>query len=249
MRTAGGKVLGGLLLAWLRRVARTASLQVVEVDRALGGDSTCAGLAARLVGETTRGHVIVPFWSAYQAAVPLLATERFGTRPLAEHYEVVADDSVGGEMMHRVGDGLGVQVRSIHANGNPRRLEDVGRWMRDPAPFFIAVDGGRVHGKHAYRTVPTGIIRLAARLRSTLWPLAVHARPFVRCPGFVAEIPLVRAAITVGVAPPFIVERSIPVQAAADELKRRLDRASEAARAGRAARRGATRDSQWRRTG
>src|SRR6185295_12426507 len=151
-------VVGGTLAALLRNVARTATLAVTgtEPDIAAGGASR---LAERLLADAATGHVIVPFWSAHQLSVALLATERFGFREVLERFEVVVDDSFGGDMMRRVGTELGLRMRAIHTRGNPRRLEDLGAWLRNPTSFLIAVDGGAAYGH-----VPPGTIRLAARL-------------------------------------------------------------------------------------
>ena len=225
-RDWGASVVGRTLARLVRRVSNAAELSVTSVIPELEGGRWCAPLAARLLRDVAAGHVIVPFWSAHQVAIALLAAERFGLRPALDRFEVVADDSFGGEMMRHLGDELGLKMRSIHTRGNARRLEDVGAWLRDPAPFFIAVDGGSRYG-----TVPTGIVRLAARLGSTLWPLAVRARPSVRPPGLIAEIPLPRAAVGVGVGAPLQVGRTASMTDAAEDLRRRLDGASEAASA------------------
>ena len=219
-------MLGSLLTRSLRATARTATLRVTSVEAELGQGDSCAPLADRLLRDAAAGHVIVPFWSAHQLVIALLAAERFGLGPALERFEVVSDDSFGGEMVQHIGDALGLRMRRIHASGSARRLADVSAWLRDPTPFFIAVDGdGR------YGTVPTGIIRLAARLGSTLWPLAVQARPVLRCPGLVAALPLKGAAVGLAIDAPLRMERRALVVAASDELKRRLDAATAAARA------------------
>src|SRR5690606_2401567 len=99
--------------------------------------------------------VIVPFWSAHQVTIALLALERYGLRPALAQFDVIADESFAGEIMRVLGGRLGLSMRPISVRGNAKRLEDVGRWMRDPKPFFIAVDGGSEYG-----TIPTGIIRM-----------------------------------------------------------------------------------------
>jgi len=185
---------------------------------------SCAPLAAQLLRDTEQGHAIVPFWSAHQLTMAMLAEERFGLRPALERFDVVADDSFGGNMMHALGATMHLRMRSLHAQGNPRRLEDLGAWLRQPSPFFIAVDGGTT-----YRRVPTGTIRLATRLRSRLWPIAVRARPSFRIPGLVAEIPLPGAAIALAIGTPLLVEQGTPVATAASELAHRLNTATRVA--------------------
>src|SRR5206468_10262909 len=143
-----------------------APLTVVSRVPELDGARTCAAFSERLLADATRGHVIVPFWSAHQLTIGLLADERMGLRSALTKFEIVADDSFGGDIMWAIGEGLGLRMRRIHTRGNPQRLEDVGAWLRNPAPFFIAVDGGSKYG-----TVPTGIIRLAARAGSVVWPV------------------------------------------------------------------------------
>jgi lysophospholipid acyltransferase (LPLAT)-like uncharacterized protein len=219
-----GYVLGRIAGAWLDRISRTGSLSIASDDPALDRKQSCAALADRLLHDVNQGHVIVPFWSAHQLTIALLAAERHGLRPALSRFEIVADDSMGGEMMWQVGERLGLRMRRLHARGNPLRLEDLAQWMRNPCPFFIAVDGGGVYG-----TVPTGIVRLAARVESTIWPVAVRVSRKVRCPGLVADIPLRGTSVTVGVTTPLRVDRSAPVGAVADEMKRRLDLASELA--------------------
>jgi hypothetical protein len=115
-------------------------------------------------------------------------------------------------------------MRRIHVRGNAKRLEDVGAWMRDPSPFFIAVDGGS-----AYGSVPTGIIRMAARLRSTIWPIAIRARRCVHVPGLIADFPLPGSQLSLGIANSLVVERSIPVAFSAQKLKQSIDTATAAA--------------------
>jgi len=220
----GAFAVGCALAKALRRMAAGTSLSVAAAIPELAAEQSCAPLAARLMGDASKGHVIVTFWSAQQLTIALLAAERFGLRPALERFEVVADDSIGGVIMQAIGRGVGVKIRPIHTRGNPERLRDVGMWLRNPAPFFIAVDGGS-----AYGTIPTGIIRLAARLRSTIWPLAIRARPVVRCPGLIAEIPLPRAALALAIAEPLVVDRQVIVATASRELKVRLDRATSIA--------------------
>ena len=168
----------------------------------------------------------MPFWSAHQVTIALLAMERFGFQRALERFEVVADDSFAGQIMWVLGERFGLRMRRIHTRGNAKRLEDVGAWLRDPMPFFIAVDGGS-----AYGSVPTGIVRMAARLRSTVWPVAVQAEPCLHVPGLVADFPRPSSSVAFGIANPVRVERSTPVAAAAAELKHCLDTATAAARA------------------
>lgn len=156
--------------------------------------------------------------------IALLALEQFGLRRALALFEVVADESLGGEIMRVLGDRLELGMRTIHVRGNAKRLEDVGAWMRDPRPFFIAVDGGSKYG-----TVPTGIVRMAARLRSTIWPVAIRARPSFRVPGLIADFPLPGAEIALGIASPLVIERSTPVAVAAEILKQSIDTATIAA--------------------
>ena len=184
----------------------------------------CAPFAARLLRDATSRHVIVPFWSAHQLTLALLADERFGMRPAMRTFEVIADDSLGGEIVCALGESLGLTMRRIHTHGDPERLRDVAAWMRTPGPFFIAVDGGARYG-----TIPTGIIRLAARMKSVLWPLAVRARPAVRIPGLVAEVPLPGASGALGIGAPLEVDRGAPIGVAAEQLRMRLDAATRAA--------------------
>jgi len=218
----------------LRKVSRTAVLSVTSADP--NGATGGAGerVVEGLLRDASRGHVIIPFWSAHQLTIALLASERFGFRAVLDRFEVVVDDSFGGDIMRRVGVEFGLKLRTIHTRGNPRRLEDLGAWLRNPASFLIAVDGGTVYGH-----VPPGTIRLAARLNSTLWPLAVCARPRTRCPGLIAEIPLPGAALALAVGAPLRIDRQMPVAAAGEELKQRLDAAGIAARAVLATSRGA----------
>lgn len=224
MRKAASSAVGRLAAGWVRAVARTATLRVVGAEGALGSGTSCAPLAAQLVRDTEQGHAIVPLWSAHQLAMAVLANERFGLRPALDRFDVVADDSFGGNMMHALGASMQLKMRSLHAQGDPRRLEDLGAWLRQPGPFFLAVDGGTTYG-----TVPTGTIRLAARLRSRLWPIAVRARPSFRIPGLVAEIPLPGATVVLAIGAPMVVERGTPVAAAASELAHRLNTATHAA--------------------
>jgi hypothetical protein len=156
--------------------------------------------------------------------IALLALEQFGLRRALALFEVVADESLGGEIMRVLGDRLQLSMRSIHVRGNAKRLEDVGAWMRDPMPFFIAVDGGSTYG-----TVPTGIVRMAARLHSTIWPIAIRARPSFRVPGLIADFPLPGAEIALGIASPLVIERSTPVAVTAAILKQSIDTATIAA--------------------
>jgi hypothetical protein len=220
-----GSIVGGVLAALLRKVSRTAVLSVTSTDPEIaagGGERVAEGL----LRDASRGHVIVPFWSAHQLTIALLASERFGFRTVLDRFEVVVDDSFGGDIMRRVGAEFGLKLRAIHTRGNPRRLEDLSAWLRNPTCFLIAVDGGTVYGH-----VPPGTIRLAARLNSTLWPLAVCARPRTRCPGLIADVPLPGAALALAVAAPLRIDRQMPVAAAGQELERRLDAAGVAARA------------------
>lgn len=224
MRRTASAVVGRLAAAWVRTVARTVTLQVVGAQGAPGGGKSCAPLAAQLLRDAEQGHAMVPFWSAHQLSMALLADDRFGLRPALERFEVVADDSFGGNIMHALGASMNLKMRALHAQGDPRRLEDLGAWLRRPGPFFIAVDGGTTYG-----AVPTGTIRLAARLRSRLWPIAVRARPSFRIPGLVAEIPLPGAAVVLSIGAPMVVDRGTPVVAAAGELAHRLNTATHAA--------------------
>lgn len=217
----GAFAVGYALAKALRRMAVGMPLSVAAALPELAVEQSCGPLAAQLLRDAAAGHVIVPFWSTQQLTIGLLAAERFELRPALERFEVVADDSFGGAIMQALGRGVGVRIRPIHTRGNPERLRDVGAWLRDPAPFFIAVDGGS-----AYGTVPTGIVRLAARLRSVIWPLAIRARPVARCPGLVAEIPLPRAALALAIAEPMTVDRQSVVANASHELKVRLDGAT-----------------------
>jgi hypothetical protein len=199
-------------------------LRVITAEAAdLSGES-CAPLATQLVRDAQNGHAMVPFWSSDQLALALLAMDRFGLRPALEQYEIVADDSFGGHMMHTLGGRLGLRMRSIHGQGDPRRMEDLSRWIRNPGPFFLAVDGGTRYG-----TVPTGTARLAARLRARLWPVAVRAWPRVRIPGLIADIPLPGAKVVLAVAAPLVIERQASIAAAVAELKHRLDVATRVA--------------------
>ena len=214
------------MVASLRRVSGATTLAVASSAPDLDGREGAQGLAARLLSDASHGHVIVPFWSAHQLTVALLAAEQFCMHEVRERFEVVVDDSLGGEIMRRTGERFGLRLRQIHTRGNPRRFEDVGAWLRNPGPFFIAVDGGGPYG-----SVPTGIVRLAVRLDSTVRPLAVRARPALRCPGLVAEMPLPGATLAVGVSAPLRFDRSIAVALAAQELQQRLNAASASAAA------------------
>jgi hypothetical protein len=187
-------------------------------------EQSCGPFAARLLEDVARGHVIVPFWSAHQIAIGLLALERFGLRAALAKFEIVADESFAGEIMRSLGSSLGLAMRSIHVRGNARRLEDVGDWLRNPRPFFIAVDGGSSYG-----TVPTGIVRMAARLRSTLWPVAVRTRPDMHLPGLIADFPRFGADVALGIAGPLSIDRSVSVAAAAALIKQHIDVATAAA--------------------
>jgi len=217
----GAFAAGCALAKALRRMAAGMSLSVDAAVPELKGVQSCAPLAAQLMRDSAKGHVIVPFWSTQQLTIALLAAERFGLRPALERFEVVADDSIGGVVMQAISQGVGVNIRPIHTRGNPERLRDVGAWLRNPAPFFIAVDGGSEYG-----TVPTGIIRLAARLGSTIWPLAIRARPMLRVPGMIADIPLPRGALALAIAEPMAIDRQLLVASASRELKMRLDGAT-----------------------
>jgi len=241
-RLASG--VGVLTSVWVRHVARTATLRVVGAEGSVDADRTCAPFTRALLDDAARGHAIVSFWSADQVAIALLAAERFGLRPALERYEVVADDSFGGEMMHALGHRLGLRMRLIHASG-ARRLADVGAWIRNPGPFFIAVDGGTTYG-----TVPTGMVRLAARLRSRVWPVAVRARHAARVPGLVAHVPMPATSVVLAVGAPMLVERTMPVAEVAGELTHRLDATTALAEAslyGRLASRDYETE-RWRRT-
>ncbi len=220
----GAAALGGFSAAAVRLVGRRAILHVTAADPALEEGQSCEPFAARLLRDAARGHVIVPFWSAHQVTIALLALERFGLRRALTHFEVVADESFAGEIMRVMGERLGLTMRPIHVRGNAKRLEDVGQWMRNPKPFFIAVDGGSTYG-----SIPTGIVRMAARLRSTIWPIGIRARPSTHLPGLVADFPLPGARVALGLATPLVVERSTPVATVADVLKHRIDVATMAA--------------------
>jgi len=215
-----------VLVAFLRSVARKASLTVTSAVLDLNGSTTCTRFAERLLEDVSRGHVIVPFWSAHQLTIALLAEERAGLRTALTKFEIVADDSFGGDIMWAIGEGLRLNMRRIHTRGNPQRLEDVGTWLRNPAPFFIAVDGGAEYG-----TVPTGIVRLATRLESVVWPIGIRVRPALRIPGVIAELPLPTSRIALGIAEPLRFDRTLRVGDAAAVLKDRLDRATSAAEA------------------
>lgn len=218
-----GSTIGRIVAVSLRRVTSGAALSVTAAEPELETSGRCDAFADRLLRDAAVGHVIVPFWSAHQLTIALLSAERFGLRPAMQRFEVVVDDSLGGEIMRVVGEWFGLKMRAIHTRGNPRRLEDVGAWIRNPSPFFVAVDGGCEYG-----TVPTGIVRLAARLGSMVWPVAIRARPMLRCPGLIAEIPMPGARVALGIGAPFRVDRAVPVASGADELKRQLDAATVA---------------------
>jgi len=219
-------VLTPLLVASLRRMAETAPLAVTAAAPDLDGGHSCDTFSDRLLGDAANGHVIVPFWSAHQLTIALLAGTRSGLRPALAKFEVVADDSLGGEIMRGIGEGFGLKMRPIHTRGNAQRLKDVGAWLRNPAPFFIAVDGGATYG-----AVPTGIIRMAARLGSVVWPVAVRARPSMKLPGLIAEFPLPGCSAALAVAEPLRFEKTLPVATGAAMLKQSLDTASDAAAA------------------
>lgn len=223
MRGLGAGLAAKALVFWLRRVAATTVVRLRTCSPDLNLPSVDA-LARQLLADADSGHVIVPFWSAHQLTIALLTEERFGLAVLRARFEVVADDSFGGEMMRRLGDRLGLSMRPIHSRGNPQRFNDVADWLRNPESFLIAVDGASRYG-----TIPTGIVRLASRMKSTVWPLAVRSRAFIRIPGLVAEIPLPYAPIALGVAAPLTVERGTSIPAIADELRRRLNEATAAA--------------------
>jgi hypothetical protein len=70
---------------------------------------------------------------------------------------------------------------------------------------------------------------MAARLRSTLWPIATRARPSLRVPGLIADFPLPGAEVALGIANPLVFDRTVPVAIAADLLKQSIDTASVAA--------------------
>lgn len=219
----GAAFLGRGAASMLRRIGRHANLHVTAADPTLEG-ADCSAFALRLLRDLSAGHVIVPFWSAHQISIGLLALERFGlTRALAQ-FEIVADDSFPGEIMDVLGRRLGLAMRRIHVRGNAKRLEDVSAWMRNPKPFFIAVDGGSEYG-----TVPTGIIRLAGRLRSTLWPVAVRVSPQFHVPGLIADFPRPGSNVALGIAGPLHVDRAVPVASTALLLKHHLDSAGSAA--------------------
>lgn len=225
MHQQWGGVLGRVAGGFLRRVSLTGSVCIASDEPDLDRQRSCSGLAALLLRDAKRGHVIVPFWSRDQLTIALLADERHGLRPALSQFEIVADDSAGGEIMWQVGRKFGLRMRRIHTRGNPRRLEDLANWMRNPTPFFLAVDGGSVYG-----TVPSGIVRLAARLGSTVWPLAVQPSRRFRVPGLIADFPLTRATLGVGVARSLHVERRASIVDGTQELQRRLDIASRLAR-------------------
>src|SRR5437899_227667 len=212
--------------ALLQRISRTGSLRVASEELELNGQGSCAGFAERLLRDVDRGHVIVPFWSSDQLTIALLAAERHGLRQALSRFEIVADDSMGGEIMWQVGEKFGLQMRRIHTRGNPSRLEDLAQWLRHPTPFFIAVDGGGVYG-----TVPTGIVRMAARLGSTVWPVAAHPSRHVRVPGIIADIPLPGTNVGVGVSRPIHVARSASIAEVTADVTKYLERASQLARA------------------
>jgi lysophospholipid acyltransferase (LPLAT)-like uncharacterized protein len=215
---------GKAVIASLSRVATTASLRIASTDPNWPAEGGSASLAETLLRDAACGHTIVPFWSAHQLTIALLTAERFGLNAVRDRFEVVVDDSLGGEIMRRVGERFGLRLRSLHARGNSKRFEDISAWLRSPEAFFIAVDGGSQYG-----SIPTGIIRLAMRLGSTLRPLAVRARPTIRLPGLVADIPLPGAALAIGVSPPLRLTRETSIRDAAEDLRRHLHTASQAA--------------------
>jgi lysophospholipid acyltransferase (LPLAT)-like uncharacterized protein len=224
MKRWGASALGRVSAASLRLIGRHATLHVTSADRELESDQTCRPFAGKLLHDAAQGHVIVPFWSAHQLTIALLALEQFGLRSALARFEVVADESFAGEIMCVMGERLGLTMRRIHIRGNAKRLEDVGAWMRDPKPFFIAVDGGSSYG-----TVPTGIVRMASRLRSRIWPMAIRARPCARVPGLIADFPLPGAEVALGVANPLVIDRAMPVAGTARLLKHCIDTATAAA--------------------
>ena len=77
-----------------------------EGGRALSSAGYARGsnaFAARLLRDAANGHVIVPFWSALQVTIALLALERYGLRRALAQFEVVADESYAGEIMRVLG--------------------------------------------------------------------------------------------------------------------------------------------------
>jgi lysophospholipid acyltransferase (LPLAT)-like uncharacterized protein len=128
--------------------------------------------------------------------------------------------------MRVMGERFGVTMRPIHAHG-PDRLADVAAWLRNPAPFFIAIDGGGPYG-----FVSTGIVRLAARLRGSLWPIALRARRAVHIPGLIAEMPLPSTTVALAIGAPLSIARDVPMADTAEKLRASLDAATaEAQRA------------------
>ncbi len=224
-QSRGAGLVARALVGWLRHAASTTSARIAPTSADMGIPDLDA-LARRILADADRGHVIIPFWSAHQLTIALLTNERFGLAVLRQRFEVVADDSFGGEMMRGVGERLGLTMRSLHSRGDPERFNDVAEWLRKPGSFLIAVDGAGPYG-----TIPTGIIRLAARMRSTLWPIAVRSRRSFRLPGLVAEIPLPYAPIALGVAPSLTIDRAVAVGAVAEDLCQRLNDATAAATA------------------
>lgn len=225
MQRRGAGIVAKALVVWLRWVASTTSIRIASTH----ADLTLADLdavARRWLADVEHGHVIVPFWSAHQLTLALLTEDRFGLAALRHQFEVVADDSFGGEMMREVGERFDLRMRTLHSKGNPERFNDVAQWMRRPDSFLIAVDGASRYG-----TIPTGIIRLAARMRSTLWPIAICPRRYFRIPTLVAEVPLPVSPIALGIAPPMVVDRTQDVSVAAEELRVRLNEATAAAKA------------------
>jgi lysophospholipid acyltransferase (LPLAT)-like uncharacterized protein len=210
---------------FLRRISLAGSLCVASGEAELDRQESCGALSVALLRDVGRGHVIVPFWSSDQMTIALLAAERHGLRPALSEFEIVADDSMGGEIMWQIGRKFGLRMRRLHTRGNPQRLEDLANWMRNPKPFFIAVDGGSEYG-----TVPSGLIRLAARLGSTLWPVAIQASRRLKIPGLIADIPLPGANLGLGIASSLRLERKASIVDMNQELKKRLDLASALAR-------------------
>ena len=222
VRTGGiASAIGYAMAGAVRRVAESVDVVVTSDDPA--GPSSCSDFADQLLREAASKHVIVPFWSAHQLTLGVLTTNRCGFRPAFDRFEIVADDSLGGQIVRDIGRRLAVPMRPLHV-GKPERLADLAAWMRSPAPFFIAVDGGGPYG-----TVQTGIVRLAARLASTVWPIALSARRSIRVPRIIAEMPLPRTTVAVALAKPFVITRDLPADAAANLVKASLDGATSRA--------------------
>jgi len=89
----GASALGRISAASLRSVGRRATLHVTSADRELELGQSCVRFADRLVRDAANGHVIVPFWSAHQMTIALLALEQFGLRRALAQFEVIADES------------------------------------------------------------------------------------------------------------------------------------------------------------